>query len=84
MFSPYDHLKLKASWLGEGNMHFNFCMWFFGLVKCLGLWAHILKLNALLMLLESSLIVDVLGWGLITWIAFFFYDVLIGCVINKP
>ncbi len=56
-----DHLKLKTPWLSGGNIHFNVCMWFSWLVKCLGLWAQRLRLNAFFMLLESSHICDVLS-----------------------
>lgn len=66
-----DHLKQKTPWLNGGNVHFNLCMWFSWLVKCLGLWAQRLKLNTLLMLLESSQIFGVLIWKLINWIALF-------------
>jgi hypothetical protein len=90
MFSAYDHLKLKTPWLGEGNMHFNFCMWFFGLVKCLGLWVHILKLNALLNVVRVIINLSCFKLGidnldcLILVFKNWLHDVLIGCVVSKP
>ncbi len=56
----------KINWFG-----LHVVIW---LIKCMGLWSHKTKLNTFIVLMESSLIFNVLGWGLKTWIASFWFS----------
>lgn len=57
-------------------------MWLFWLIKCMGLWSHKTKLNTFIMLIESSLIFNALGWGLKTWITSFWFSRIMMFILN--